>query len=244
MLELLFIAYILLLFVFPMPALAVLLGLSIAWGLHRKYQLAKLQPPAGRGLLRLNVIASSLNLIASFAVALALAVMVYAVIFNFLYLFAFNFIFCFAVALRWFDFTHKMYRRAVLKLKPSLLPTGEECFFVTIKGLREGCGFGPGLVPICVDAGYLVVDDSRAIFEGVFTRLSFEAATLIRIEKKSSDKIRIVCPGQASGPAADAYLIALKDQFYPFKSRFRRDRIVSRLASVQTVPVELSAEYS
>ncbi|MCH8158184.1 MAG: hypothetical protein IID18_10645 [Nitrospinae bacterium] len=244
MMELLFIVYILLLFVFPLPALAVLLGLFTTWGLHRKYQLVKLQPPTGRGLLRLNIIASSLNLIASLAVALALAVLVYAVIFDFLYLFAFNLIFCFAIALRWFDFTHEMYRRAVLKLKPSLLPVGEEHFFVTIKGLREVSGFGPVLVPVFAAAGYLVVNDSSAIFEGVFTHLSFEAAALTRIEKKSSDKIRIICPRQGSGPAVDAYLIALKDQFYPFKSRSRRDHIVSRLAPVQTTPVELSAKYS
>ncbi|KMP10346.1 hypothetical protein UR09_06510 [Candidatus Nitromaritima sp. SCGC AAA799-A02] len=215
MLEFLLITYIVLLFVFPLPALAILLGLATAWSLHRKYQLTQTQPPAGVGVLRLNAFFFSLNLIASLAMGLALAAMV----------------------------AHKRYRRAILKLKPSLESIPHEKIFVTLTGLKKGSGFGPGLAPAYVDAGYLFTKSSQTIFEGVFSRAVFAPSTLARVEKKSSDKIQIIRGQPDSSLAADACLIALKDRFYPFKGRSERDRIVHHLSPGQTPKVELAEEY-
>jgi len=38
----------------------------------------------------------------------------------------------------WFDFTHKMYRRCILKHKSSLEDIPDEKFFVTLMGMKKG----------------------------------------------------------------------------------------------------------
>lgn len=240
MLETALIVYILLLFAFPLPALAVLLGLSTVWGLHRKYQLMEQQPSEGSYILRLNAVTSLLNFLASVVLAVTISAGVNAVIFDFLYLFLFNFLFCFLISLRWFDFTHNIYRRGILKQKPSLANIPEEKVFVTLTGLKEGSGFGPGLAPIFVDAGYLRTDNSKIIFEGLFTHRIFDASTVTRIEKKSSNKIRIDSNDPTATPLANACLITLKDRFYPFKSRATRDNITRFLTPQPTQEVELA----
>ncbi len=244
MFETLLIAYILLLFVFPLPALAILLGLSTVWGLHRKYQLMEQQPHAGRYILRLNAITSVLNFLASFALGLTIAGAVNAVIFDFLYLFIFNFLFCFLISLRWFDFTHRIYRRCILKQKPSLETIPGEKIFVTLTGMRESSGFGPGLAPAFVDAGYLRVHHAELVFDGLFSCRAFNESNIARIEKKSSDKIRIDSNEPSSTPFAPTCLIALKDQFYPFKSRSARDDILRSLSPLPTQSLETGTNTS
>ena len=150
------------------------------------------------------------------------------------------------VFLIWFDFTHKMYRRCILKHKSSLEDIPDEKFFVTLmgmkKGRKEGSEFGPGLAPSFVDAGYLRVCHAELVFEGLFSSRVFYGSTITRIEKKSSDKIRIDSDDPDATPFANTCMITLKDQFYSFKSRSTRDNIVRSISSQSAQEVELAPE--
>jgi len=99
-------------------------------------------------------------------------------------------------------------------------------------GIREGSGFGSGLAPSFVDAGCLRVSHAELIFEGLFSRRVFNGPNISRIEKQSSNKIRVDSNDPSASPSANTCLIALKDQFYPFRSRSSRDKILRALGSL------------
>ncbi len=226
MIELASVLFILLLFVFPLPVLAASLGLFTTWNLYKKYETFKTQPVEGKRNLLLGATFFLINFICSISLGIALAFAVYYFIFDSFYLFIFNFLFCSTISLRWFDFTHNLYRLFIYKLKP------EDAFnnfhFVICQGFQENNGFG--LKPVYTDAGKLCIDGNQLIFKGVFRNETFKPENIIQVEKKSSEKIKIRT--QHSGLTnAEIFLFTLKEKFYPFKSRQDRDNIFNNLIS-------------
>lgn len=222
MVELVSVLLILLLFVFPLPIFAAGLGLFSTWGLYRKYETVKNQPVEGRKNLILSLVLFLMNFICSIFLGVALALAVHYFIFDNFYLFIFNFLFCTAISLRWFDFTHKLYRRYIFKLKPKATAS----HFAVCQGFHRGEGLW--LTQVYIDAGTLEVKENRMVFKGVFREETFTPANIIGIEKKSSEKIKILSK-QHDPAKPEVFLITLKEKFYPFKSRPDRDKIFEQL---------------
>ncbi|QPJ65555.1 MAG: hypothetical protein G3M78_09185 [Candidatus Nitrohelix vancouverensis] len=236
MLETLFIAFLLLLFISPKTGLAALLGLWTTFQLHRAYRLGRSQPREGRPLLRLSRSLRTINALLSLALAAALAGMVYFIILENRLLFVFNLMFCFAVALRWFDFTFSLFHKQVARKYPELRLPGESALFAICLAWSRPAGFGVGLSPVFFDAGYLHASKGRLEFNGALTRQSYLLVDLQRIEKLSSDGFRIVL-AKPSGPCQTEILkFRLKYQFYPFKSRIERDRMIYQLTNPNEEP--------
>lgn len=224
MIELAAVLLILLLFAFPMPVLAASLGLFTTWNLYKKYETFRNQPHEGKKNLILGATLFLINFICSIALSITMAFAVYYLIFDSFYLFIFNFLFCSAISLRWFDFTHKLYRLFIFKLKPKGAFT--TFHFAICQGFREGEGLG--LTPVYTDAGTLSLENNQLIFKGVFREESFNPANISHVEKKSSEKIKIRSkPNRLKN--AEVFLITLKEKFYPFKSREDRDKIFKKL---------------
>ncbi len=236
MLEILFIAFLLLLFISPKTGLAGILGLWTTLQIHKAYKLRRSQPGDGRALLRLVLALQTINTLLSLALAAALASLVYFIIVENRLLFLFNLIFCFAVALRWFDFTFSLFQKRVAQQYPSLQYPENHGLFAICQGSSRPSGFGIGLAPVFYDAGYLSVTKGRLEFNGALTQQSYLLNDLRRIEKVSSDGFRIV-PGKACGPYhAEILKFRLKYQFYPFKSRIERDRLIHQLTNPNEEP--------
>ena len=233
MIELTSVLIIILLFVFPLPALAASLGLYSTWYLHKKYQSYINQPDEGKKHLTLSMGLFLINIICSVLLGIFLAFGVYYFIYNDFYLLIFNFIFCSAVSLRWFDFTYKLYRLFIFKLKPFKTDALAQSYFVVCQGLREGGSFG--LAPVYTDAGTLKLEKNIVTFKGVFCEEIFSPSNIIQVQKKSSEKLKIITQHN-SLKKADIFLITLKDQFYPFKSRPDRDKIFLNLLFDNKVP--------
>ena len=232
MIELTSVLIIILFLVFPLPALATSLGLLTTWNLYKKYESFSYQPKDGKRLLIVSMALFLINIICSIFLWIALAFGVYYFIYDDLYLLAFNFLFCSVVSLRWFDFTYHIYRLFIFKLKPPNTLT--QSYFVICQGLRQGDGFG--LVPVYTDAGALSLGKNIATFKGVFCEEIFSSSNITNVEKKSSEKIKIFTK-HSDIKKADIFLITLKDQFYPFKSRQDRDTICKRLSfGVKALP--------
>lgn len=236
MLEFLFILYILLFFIFPVPALGATLGLGTIYFVRRKYLALKLQPAGGRKIIYLAALTQTCNLAASALVALILASLVHFLIVDYLYLFLFNLAFCFLVAARWFDFTHRIYRHFILKWMPpsrreALRLQGRSVFVICL-GLRKHTGIGWGLVPTLVDAGLLQIRNEDICFEGVLSAQKFTPEILSGAEKKSSEKIKVHLAYPPPPFHPEAFLIVVKEQFYPFKSRQTRDEILQGLLKI------------
>jgi hypothetical protein len=226
MIELTCVLIIILFLVFPLPALVTSLGLLTTWVLYGKYDSFSNQPVEGKKQLTLGIAFFLINIICSIFLGIALSFGVYYFIFDDLYLLLFNFLFCSAVSLRWFDFTYNLYRLFIYKLKPFKTNAFDHTHFVICQGFRERSGFG--LAPVYTDAGTLELKANEILFTGVFREESFTPSDIIHLEKKSSEKIKIMTK-QDGFTNADIFLITLKDQFYPFKSRPARDKIFKRL---------------
>ena len=224
MIELTAVLIIILLFVFPLPALAVSLGLFTTWSLYGKYE--SNQPAEGKKNLILSMVLFLINIFCSIILGVTLALGVYYFIYDNFYLLIFNFVFCSAISLRWFDFTYNLYRHFIFKLKPT--DTSAQSHFVVCQGFREGEHGGFGLIPVYTDAGTLELENNKIVFKGVFREETFSPSNIIHVEKKSSEKIKILSK-QNKLTNADRFLITLKDQFYPFKSRPDRDKIFKQL---------------
>ncbi|MEE9258665.1 MAG: hypothetical protein V3U37_03895 [Nitrospinaceae bacterium] len=237
MLEIFLILYIFFLFIFPVPAAAVFLGTVTTWAIYRKYNLFTQQPEEGRKILRLNAWTFAANFAASLFVGSGLALMVYLLIFGNVYILAFNFIFCAGISIRWFDYTHQLYRHFILKLKNGPAAVPDRSVFAVCTGLRESSGSGWGATPVFTDAGILELGESEIVFRGVFTTQQLNTKTVSRAEKKSFEKIKVFLKHSGPPAFADVLMISLKEQFYPFKSRETRDRIFLQLASPETRPV-------
>ncbi|MFQ5715641.1 MAG: hypothetical protein ACE5GQ_00910, partial [Nitrospinales bacterium] len=90
MLEVFFVAYLLILFIFPLPALCGGAVAVIFFFIHKKYILIKLQPANGKQVVLLSAAASAVNFSASLLLSFALASLVSFFIYDFTYLFIFN----------------------------------------------------------------------------------------------------------------------------------------------------------
>jgi len=223
MIELASVLLILLLFVFPLPVFAASLGLLTTRIIYKKYESFKAQPAEGKKIMFMGAVLFLINFICSVVLGAALAFMVQFFIFDNFYLFIFNFLFCSAISLRWFDFTHHLYRLFIFRLKPRMAFTPSH--FVICRGFRERDGL-VGLAPVYTDAGILELKENRLVFKGVFREETI--SNIIRAEKKSSDKIKIFTE-QSNPQIAEIFLITLKEKFYPFKSRQDRDNIFKQL---------------
>jgi hypothetical protein len=222
MLEFSFIIYFLLLFVLPLETMAITLGLATTWQCFQKYQLSVHQPPEGRKVLLLKSITTVCNFILSTIVSLVLAFMIHTLIFTHWYLFIFNLVFSLAISLRWFDFTHLITRHYILKFGADF--KDESRAFVEITGLKARPGRLSGYIPVLLDAGGLRWQNSELIFDGVFYKQKFSAQNTREIEKKSLDRIKIVLKKDRDSQP-DICIISLREQFYPFKSREKRDTL-------------------
>jgi hypothetical protein len=226
MIELTFVLIIIFFFVLPLPALAVSLGLFTTWFLYKKYESRINQPSEGKKLLTFGIVFFLTNLICSIFLGFSLAFGVYHFIYDNLYLLGFNFLFCFAVSLRWFDFTYHLYRLYIFKLKSFKIDTFGPSYFVVCQSLKEKGILG--LVPIYTDAGILELEENKITFKGVFREEIFSSANILHIEKLSSEKIKIFTI-KIEQKKENIFMISLKNQFYPFKSRPDRDKIFQRL---------------
>ena len=226
MFELTAVLIIILLFVCPLPALAVSLGLFTTWSLYGKYESFNNQPAEGKKNLILSMVLFLINIFCSIILGVTLALGVYYFIYNNFYLLIFNFVFCSAISLRWFDFTYNLYRHFIFKLKPT--DTSAQSHFVVCQGFREREHGNFGLIPVYTDAGTLELENNKIVFKGVFREETFSPSNIIHVEKKSSEKIKILSK-QNKLTNADRFLITLKDQFYPFKSRPDRDKIFKQM---------------
>ncbi len=232
MIELTAVLLILFLFVFPLPALITILGLLTTWSLYRKHAFYSNLPPNGKKIHLLTTALFSLNFIFSVFLGIALALGVNYLIYENFYLLTFNLLFCFSISLRWFDFTHNLYRLFIYKLKPIKAEGLSQSHFVICQGFREKDGFG--LTPVYIDAGVLELKNKQVSFSGVLGEQIFTPSNIIQIEKKSSEKIKIfIHANKYQQP--HIFLFTLKDQFYPFKSRVTRDKFFKSLSFDPTV---------
>ena len=132
MLEFLLIVFIILLFIFPVLALAVLLRLLTTAVLYRKLYLFGHQLTEGKNILVPNGITQCGNFITSIVMTILSSGVVFILIINNILLFAFNMVFCAFVSLRWFDYTHNMHRDAIRKMNPKLPePSNGRCLWST-----------------------------------------------------------------------------------------------------------------
>ena len=228
MIELTSVLIIMLLFVFPLPVLVISLGLFTTWSLYRKSEAFNNQPSEGKKNLILSLVLFLVNIICSIILGVTLAFGIYYFIFDNFYLLIFNFLFCSAISLRWFDFTHNLYRHFIFKLKPFKTDAFAQSYFVVCQGFRERDHGGFGLAPVYTDAGTLALENNKVVFHGVFRKETFSPSNIIHVEKKSSEKTTILSK-QSNFTNADMFLITLKDKFYPFKSRPDRDKIFKQL---------------
>ncbi len=226
MIELTSVLFILLLFVFPLPVLAGSLGLFTTWNLYKKYTSFKTQPAEGKKNLILSAVFFLINFFCSIFLGITLSFAVHYFIFESIYLFIFNFLFCSTISLRWFDFTHNLYRLFIFKLKPQ--NTFTTAHFAICQGFQARDGFG--LTHVYTDAGTLRLEGNQLVFKGVFREETFTSANISHAEKKSSEKIRIFKKPNSLNNS-EVFLITLKERFYPFKSRQDRDHIFEKLSA-------------
>ena len=239
MIELTSVLIIIFLFVFPLPTLVTSLGLVTTWGLYRKYEAFHNQPSEGKKNLILHATLFLVNTICSIFLGIALAFGIFYFIYESFYLFIFNFIFCTSVSLRWFDFTYKLYRLYIFKLKPFKINALTQSYFVVCQAFKERERGGFGMAPVYADAGMLELGKNEVVFKGVFSEKTFSPSNIIDVEKKSSEKIKIHVK-QNNLKSPEMLLITLKDQFYPFKSRPDRDEILLHLSFGRNNPKNVS----
>ncbi len=224
---------ILLFFIFPIPGLAACLGAWTCYLIYSKLLLLNRQPPQWKKIVWIHFLTGAADTILSFAMAFMLALIVYFLIFDGLRLFIFNLIFCFLISFRWFDFTHVIYRRLVLKLQSLSLPAPKNSVFCMLLGQRSGTGLGIGMKAALLDSGYTYWHGHQLVFDGIIARKVFSRKTVLTVEKISSEKIKIVPARQNSNEETEAWTIIIRQQFYPFKNRELRDQWFQRLSGVQ-----------
>lgn len=223
---------ILLFFIFPVPGLVVCLGAWTCYLVYRKLHLLKSQPPQWKKIVWLYLVTGSANLFLSMVMGLVLAFAVYFLMVDSLRLLMFNFIFCFLISARWFDFTHVLYRRLIMKMKQVSHPPKKDAVFAMLAGQRSGTGLGIGMAAISLDSGFLYWEGNQLVFDGVTGRKVFSPQTVLRVEKISSEKIKIFPVRQDGDESAEAWLLIFRQQFYPFKTRELRDQWFQRLSGV------------
>ncbi len=213
-------------FIFPLYTSAACLGLFTTRFIFKSYESFKNQPLEGRKVLSAIRTSFLINFFASLILGGQLAWLIYFFIYDLFYLFIFNFIFCFLISIRWFDFSYRYFQQLIIGLYKKKTTT--DTFFVICKGFNKNSGLG--MSPAFTDAGFLKLENDHAVFEGVFFNKTFKSENILRIEKKSSEKIKIYThPSNSKQP--HIFLISLREQFYPFRSRTDRDTLFKFLSS-------------
>lgn len=227
MLEVIFVAYLLALFIVPLPVLGGTLFFSAGWFFYKKYFLFKNQPLEGKIVCYLTAASAVLNVALSFLLSIAISKTIDFLLFEFVYLYYFNLVFAFSVSVRWFDFSHSIYKHYIDKALSNFNAEEKKAYFVSISGYRKGApfGFGAGLLQTFVDSGYLIIDEHEIQFTGVFIKEKIKLPANYEPEKLSSEKIAIAVPNLFQNFRAEKIILAMKEQFYPFKSRDDRNFI-------------------
>ncbi len=232
MLEIGITLFILMFFIFPVPGLAVSLGTWTCYLVHRELLLLKRQPPQWKKIVWIHFLTDAMNTVLSFLIAFLMAFTVYFLIFDSLRLFLFNFVFCFLISFRWFDFTHALYRRRILNLKPPSLPPRKNSVFCMLIGQCTGTGMGLGMKPVFIDSGYACWEGDQLVFDGVIARRDFTRKNVLSVQKISPEKIKIIPARQNLNEEAEAWVLVIRQQFYPFKMRDLRDEWYNRLSGL------------
>jgi hypothetical protein len=226
MIELAIIILILAFFVSPIYTSAGSLGLYTTWFLYKGYESFKNQPLKGKRVLSAIRTSFLINFIASLILGAQLAWVIYFFIYDLFHLFIFNFIFCFLISLRWFDFSYRYFQELIIGRFTNKTTT--DTFFVICRGFKENSSFG--MSPVLTDAGFLKLENNHAVFEGTFFTKTFRSGNIMHIEKKSSEKIKIYThPTSTNQP--HIFLVSLREQFYPFRSRVDRDKLFKIFSS-------------
>lgn len=226
MIELAILILIIALFIFPLYTSAGCLGLFTTCFLYKSYESFKNQPLEGKKVLSALRTSFFINFFASLILGAQLAWLISFFIYDLFHLFIFNFIFCFLISIRWFDFSYRYLQQLIIgrftKEKTA------DTFFVICKGFTKESSFG--MSPAFIDAGFLKLEDNQALFKGVFFTKTFKSENILHIEKKSSEKIKIYThPTGNKQPLI--FLVSLREQFYPFRSRDNRDKLFNALSS-------------
>ena len=224
---------ILLFFIFPIAGVAVCLGAWTCYLVYGKLLLLNRQPYRWKKIVWIHFLNGAANTILSLAIAFMLALLVYFLIFDSTRLFIFNFIFCFLISIRWFDFTHVLYLRLVLKLQPISLPVPKDSIFCMLIGQQSGTGIGIGMKSVSLDSGYTYWDGHQLVFDGIMARKVFSRNSILTVEKISSEKIKIVPARQNLNEKAEAWVVVIRQQFYPFKTRELRDQWFQQLSGLR-----------
>jgi len=194
--------------------------------------LFKNQPAEGKRVAWLALFTGWINFILSLVLGLTLSLGVYYLITDLFFVFIFNFLFCSLISVRWFDFSHKLFRHLIYRYKGidgSAAERTPDTVFVMILGLRKSTGWGLGLVPVFIDAGTLWLKENRLLFDGVFLHLTLTHEVLEQAEPVSYERIRFSPSRPIVAYKAEAFWLVVRDQFYPFKSRDTRDGLLVRL---------------
>jgi len=213
-------------FIFPLYTSAGCLGLFTTCFLYKSYESFKNQPLEGRKVLSAIRTSFLINFLASLILGAQLAWLIYFFIYDLFHLFIFNFIFCFLISIRWFDFSYRYFQQLIIGIYKE--KTNTDTFFVVCKGFNKESSLG--MSPAFTDAGFLKLEYDRAVFEGVFFNKTFRSENILRIEKKSFEKIKIYTH-PANSKHTCIFLISLREQFYPFRSRADRDTLLKFLTS-------------
>ena len=224
---------ILLFFIFPIPGLAISLGVWTCYLVYGKLLLLNRQPSRWKKIVWIYFLTRAADIILSFLMGAMLAFTVYFLIFDGLRLFVFNLIFCFLISFRWFDFTHVIYRRLVFKLQPISLPAPKNSAFCMLVGQRSGTGIGIGMKSVSLDSGYAYWSGRELIFDGVMARKVFSRNSVLSVEKISSEKIKITPTRQKSNEKSEVWTLIIRQQFYPFRTRELRDQWFQQLSGLQ-----------
>lgn len=224
---------ILLFFIFPIPGVAVSLGAWTCYLIYGKLYLLNRQPYHWKKIVWIYFLTGAVNTILSLAIAFMMAFLVYFLIFDSTRLFIFNLIFCFLISIRWFDFTHIIYRCLVLKLQPISLPAPKDSVFCMLMGQQSGTGIGVGMKSVSLDSGYAYWHGHQLILDGIMDRKVFSRNSILTVEKLSSEKIKIVPARQNLDEKAETWIIIIRQQFYPFRTRELRDQWFQQLSGFQ-----------
>ena len=108
-------------------------------------------------------------------------------------------------------------------------------------GQRSGNGWGLGMKSVSLDSGYIYWDGIQLVFDGLMTRREFTREKILKVEKISSEKIKIVPVRQSLNGEIESWVLVIRQQFYPFKSKEMRDEWFQRLSGTEESSVP---EYS
>ncbi len=233
MIESLFILFIILLFIIPLPTLSLALGLGIGHIFFKQFLLMRHQPAAHKSLAWYTLLCNAINFSLSLILAFALSYAVYYFLTDLSWLFIFNFLFCLLISARWFDFSNHLFRYLIHRLSeqhtPAIKTTGQSTF-VMIFGLRKSIGWGAGWTPVFVDAGDIDLSQETLRFSGQFLDFNLDTGNIQNAASVSAEQISLSLRDTRQQYQADRFKLVVRDQFYPFRCRETRDRLLNRIS--------------